>query len=1046
MKVVLREVARLRHGAAKLALLLAALVLFGQRAALAQDTGEGEDGPDASGIEEVVVTGSYIKRTAQDSPSPLTVISAQDIDQAHIGDVQELLLRLPYESGGWIRASTFDGGGGQGRIPINLRNLGECATLPLVNGRRHTTGWMTPAGCAGVDTNSMVPTMMLQRVEILKDGSSALYGSDAIAGVVNFITKDNFEGFDFDARFVTDQNTGLGDEISFGMVAGSRSDQGGFVVAADYLRRNEIPTQDPAIYEIQGGFGYSDTGQPGWYPPVGSAELRFADGTPFPAEAGRRTPRMQNPRMPGTAGWEEDWGYADLNCEDVAAWDGFGGTLGLFTSGAGPNTRCPIDYGNFFSIQEGEVLQKIYLTGDYALTDTFEVYFEGGYSEQEFFRLNSLAPQTRTPTIPVHNPALINDANLRGMMPVPLVNRSRLLGGTPETPMHIRPIRTQQDGDRDTIRMVLGARWDLTLGDREWAVNASFSASESSQYQYNVEDSRAAETVLALNGLGGPNCNSTGQTQEWIEENRGSGNLAYTGGNFEDGSCYYLNPFGSGLFDSNGNFRDPVSNPNRVTLPDGTMTSIANPPELLSWLDGTWQQNDEFELRVIDVVASGDLFELPTGVVGAAFGYQQRVDTLLRHYDINFRQFNAAFRFGGSNVSGTVTTNAFFGELNVPILKDLEAQMAVRREAFDEIDTNTTDPKVSLLWRPTDEWTVRASWGQSFRVGSILQLIGPQTIVSNTNDPFNDTSFFIPWISAGAANLSPEESEALSFGFTYAPQSGMLEGLTVTMDRWQIDFSNLITKESAPRLLFSDGCARSRARAEAGGADEHPDCLASADRNTFQVEPQVIRNADQNPVRILPDFINADQGQATGVDLELAYRFDLDNLGAFNVAMVTAWFDEYTVETSRGTFSGVGTMGILTPIARPLPEWKINFNINWTRGRHTVFWQSRLIDSVVWDGGWSGARRQRVLRATGRDIGTYSYPDNPYTMPATWWSDAYYTLELPAMFGMQGATATVGVRNIFEEEPPVANSANGYSAILHDARGRMLMFRMRASF
>ena len=1030
-----------------LALVVAGLALAGQHAALAEEASEeGEEGASEGPIEELVVTGSYIKRSAQDSPSPLTVISAVDIEQAHIADVQELLLRLPYESGGWIRASTFDGGGGQGRIPINLRNLGECSTLPLVNGRRHTTGWMTPAGCAGVDTNSMVPTMMLERVEILKDGSSALYGSDAIAGVVNFITKDNFEGFDLDARFLTDQNTGLGDEISFGMVAGSRTDAGGFVVAADYLRRNEIPTQDPAIYEIQGGFGYSDTGQPGWYPPVGSAELRFADGTPFPEEAGRRTPRMPNPRMPGTAGWEDDWGYADLNCEDVAAWDGFGGTLGLFTSGAGPNTRCPIDYGNFFSIQEGEVLQKIYLTGDYALTDEFEVYFEGGYSEQEFFRLNSLAPQTRTPTIPVHNPALINDANLRGMMPVPLVNRSRLLGGTPLTPLHIRPIRTQQDGDRDTIRMVLGANWDVVLGDRTWTINASFAASESSQYQYNVEDSRAAETVLALHGLGGPNCNSAGQSQEWMEANRGSGNLAYTGGNFEDGNCYYLNPFGSGLFDSDGNFRDPVGNPNRVTLPDGTVTSIANPPELLSWLDGTWQQNDEFELRVLDVVASGDLFELPAGMIGAAFGYQQRVDTLLRHYDINFRQFNAAFRFGGSNVSGTITTSAFFGELNVPILQDLQAQIAVRRESFDEIDTNTTDPKVSVIWQPTDEWTVRASWGQSFRIGSILQLIGPQTIVSNTNDPFNDTSFFIPWISAGAANLSPEESEALSFGFTYAPQNGALDGLTITMDRWQIDFSNLITKESAPRLLFSDGCARSRARAEAGGPAEHPDCLSRSDRDTFQVEPQVIRNSDLNPVRILPDFINADQGQATGVDIEVAYRFDMDNMGLFNVAMVAAWFDQYTVETSRGTFEGVGTMGILTPIARPLPEWKVNFNINWTKGRHTVFWQTRLIDSVVWDGGWSSARHARVLRATGRDIGSYSYPDNPYTMPATWWSDAYYTLELPAMFGMQGATATVGVRNVFEEEPPVANSANGYSAILHDARGRMMMFRLRASF
>ena len=1028
-----------------------ALMAFGMAPAFAQDAEE--DAPEE--VEELVVTGSYIKRSAQDSPSPLTVISAVDIEQSHIADVQELLLRLPYESGGWIRASTFDGGGGQGRIPINLRNLGECATLPLVNGRRHTTGWMTPAGCAAVDTNSMVPTLMLERVEILKDGSSALYGSDAIAGVVNFITRDNFEGLDFDARFLTDEATGQGDEISFGLVFGTQGDRGGFVVGADYLRRNEIPTQDPAIYEIQGGFGYSDTGQPGWYPPQSSAELTFADGTPFPDEVGRLTPRNSSPRLPGTSGWESDWGYADLDCEAVAAWDGYGGALGLFSSGAGENTRCPIDYGNFFSIQEEELLQKIYATGHYSITDSLELSFEGGYSEQEFWRFNSLAPQTRTPVIPAHNHALINDAARRGMTPVPLVNRSRLIGGTPLTPFHVRPIRTQQDGDRDTFRAAVGLTWDVDFMERPWTVNAFFTTSESSQYQYNVEDSRATETVLALHGLGGPNCNSADKDDAWKEENRGSGNRTYRGGtlnrdgtwstNFEDGACYYLNPFGSAIVDASGNFRDPVTNPNVVTLPDGTQTSISNPPDLLQWLDGTWQQNDEFEQRVVDLVAAGEIMDLPAGPVGLAVGYQQRVTSLLRHYDINFRQFNAAFRFGGSNVAGTVTTDAQFVELQVPITQDVETQIAIRRENFDEIDTSTVDPKVSVLYRPSDELTIRGSFGSSFRVGSILQLIGPQTIVSNTDDPYNDTSFFIPWISAGA-DLEPEESQAVSFGFTWVPQEGMLEGLTATMDAWQIDFEQLITKESAPGLLFSDGCARAAADPSvpvparcAERAGSYPD--------GYSVQEKVIRNTGLNPVRILPDFINADQGTASGVDIELSYRIDTDGMGMFTLGTAMAYFHDYTIETDDGrTFEGVGTMGILTPIARPLPQWKINYNINWAMGNHNVFWQTRFVDEVDWDGGWSGARASRVMRATGRDIGSYSWPENPYVVPTTWWTDAYYSYTLPTTFGLaEGATVTFGVRNLFAEEPPVANSANGYSAILHDARGRMFMLRYRVS-
>ena len=489
-----------------------------------------------------------------------------------------------------------------------------------------------------------------------------------------------------------------------------------------------------------------------------------------------------------------------------------------------------------------------------------------------------------------------------------------------------------------------------------------------------------------------------------------------------------------------------MTNPHIVTLPDGTRTSISNPPELLQWLDGTWQQNDEFEQRVIDVVVAGEFMDLPAGPAGLAVGYQQRVDSLLRHYDINFRQFNAAFRFGGSNVAGTVVTDAQFLELQLPITQTLDTQLAIRRENFDEIDTSTVDPKLSVLFRPSDEWTVRGSWGTSFRVGSILQLIGPQTIVSNTDDPYNDTSFFIPWISAGA-DLEPEESQALSFGFTYAPQGGAFQGVTLTMDAWQIAFEQLITKESAPRLLFSDGCARAAADPAvptparcAGRASAYPEGYA--------IQPQVIRNTGLNPVRILPDFINADEGTASGVDIELSYRIDTDRFGTFNLATVMAYFHEYTIETDAGqTFEGVGTMGIQTPIARPLPQWKVNYNINWSMGNHSAFWQTRFVDEVDWDGGWSGARRLRVMRATGRDIGTYSWPDNPYVVPATWWTDVYYSYTLPPMFSTaQGATVTVGLRNLFDEEPPVANSANGYSAILHDARGRMMMLRYRMSF
>ena len=149
--------------------------------------------PDDEVIEEVVVTGSYLKRTAADSPSPLSVIGAAQIEDLGAADVAEVIASLPWQSGSQTRASTFQGEGADGRNSINLRNLGHGATLPLVNGKRQVPSWYNDRGNASVNVNALVPNIAIERIEIVKDGASSLYGSDAIAGVINFITKRDFD-------------------------------------------------------------------------------------------------------------------------------------------------------------------------------------------------------------------------------------------------------------------------------------------------------------------------------------------------------------------------------------------------------------------------------------------------------------------------------------------------------------------------------------------------------------------------------------------------------------------------------------------------------------------------------------------------------------------------------------------------------------------------------------------------------------------------------------------------------------------------------------
>jgi hypothetical protein len=144
---------------------------------------------DDESMEEVVVTGTYLRRSAADSPSPLSVMTSADIEDIGAADIAEVISSMPWNSGSQTRAATFQGEGADGRNTINLRNLGNASTLPLVNGRRHVPSWYNGRGNASTNINALVPTIAVERIEVVKDGASALYGSDAVAGVVNFITK-----------------------------------------------------------------------------------------------------------------------------------------------------------------------------------------------------------------------------------------------------------------------------------------------------------------------------------------------------------------------------------------------------------------------------------------------------------------------------------------------------------------------------------------------------------------------------------------------------------------------------------------------------------------------------------------------------------------------------------------------------------------------------------------------------------------------------------------------------------------------------------------
>jgi len=245
---------------------LAAMIAFGiSGQAMAQASAD-----KATDVGEVVVTGSFIRGTPEDAALPVDVIGSEELQRRGSPNTIELIKSLPV-SGPVLGDSNQFSTAAQGQVgagTINLRGLGSLRTLVLVNGRRVTAS--AGAGSGGVDTN-LLPTSAIGRVEVLKDGAAATYGSDAIAGVVNFITRKNFNGLEVsgDYRLVDGSNG----DYKVNAVYGKTFDNASVLFSAGYEHRSELKTTDrdwSYLPYLENPSGWSVLGQPPAFLPLGA--------------------------------------------------------------------------------------------------------------------------------------------------------------------------------------------------------------------------------------------------------------------------------------------------------------------------------------------------------------------------------------------------------------------------------------------------------------------------------------------------------------------------------------------------------------------------------------------------------------------------------------------------------------------------------------------------------------------------------------------------------------------------------------------------------
>jgi len=790
------------------------------------------------GVEEIVVTGSFIRGTPEDAPSPVTVIDRDSIQEQGASQIWDLIRNLEVNQGSDTSvAGSNDASQLQGTASVNLRNLGGNSTLTLINGKRFTpAAVVTSSGQEFVDLNT-IPLVMTDRVEVLTDGGSALYGSDAVAGVVNVIMRTDFEGLELFADTQGVQESGGTYEQTFSGIWGTSFNDGDtrLVISAEQFERDPVPLADAQYYDPTRIINNGAVGAFRVNSPLGAG---FNPAYINPALSQQQTIERLGlgESIAGTRGLV----FGDPLCETLSGDLGPFYTDNRFTGVGRRNANCYEDNTANQFIAIGQERTSAAMSFEHTFSESAEFYSFFTYSDLETVREWDGIAFSRTNHL-VFNPYVLGAlSTLIGnpYVAAPAANNPNLAsnGGFGEGyyggGVQVGWPRSTEDilTTNTTSGAQMGLRGELEgmgFNDTALSYDVSLAWSDSSIEQ-NYATMIRDRTENALNGLGGPNCTPNGTPNfpvdftpfgalaglwatvfpGYVLNTRESASLALTSTNHGQDGCMFFNPFLTAL-----------------TNPD-----LANPKELTDWMTGRINRADKRnQLLVFDAVVSGEMFEMTGGTAQFAAGVQRRERdasgiapeinlpglTVIKGYDAfgvpnqfeseitnNLECAQCIFNFDDSR-----SINAAFVELSLPFAENVETQVAFRWEDYGGNIGGDISPKVALSWRPTEDILLRGSYSQSFRapnIGVVNQAF--EAFGTNLQDPLRNQAVragLLPATDANALqnfsytsgspnpNLGNETADTYNVGFQWTP-SGSLEGVSLGADVWRFEVSDRV--------------------------------------------------------------------------------------------------------------------------------------------------------------------------------------------------------------------------------------------------------------
>ena len=918
-------------------------------------------------LQRVEITGSSIKRIASEGALPVQVISTEDLKAQGITTAEQVISMLNVNGNGIDNlASNSDVAAGSGRgsnglSAANLRGQGASNTLVLLNGRRIAAHGLN----GGVVDLGSIPMAAVDRIEVLKDGASAIYGTDAIGGVINFILKKNYQGLEAEA--FTDVTQAGGGRIDRVKVVGGfgNLDQDGFNMLVSFGRSQNqmlLGDQRSFVNTFQPNRGLSvDTRGTPFATTFAINSIYNALSRDNLSNAGRST----GPTAPG-GGTQT---FNGINALDVPggigcnAIDGMGAYDEVLWASPAAKYGCAWDTGRAAVLQQPVTNTNLVAKGAIKIGQ-----------HQIFAELVSAKAESAKSFSPNQTSSSTNTASPFFNMAYPSTGTSykyvmdKLVGAFPTLAAN------------QAAGAPIAFRWRcMPCGNREIETT-----------------SNSARTLIGAEGpLGGGWDYRAGLSVATSDSASVLGNGYFFGREFaETIKSGLLNPF---------------------LLPGETQTPQALAALAAASAKGVTLYGGKSTLQQADATASGPVFKLPAGDVMAAVGIDMRTERFAFNGNATdlttqARVFNAPFDSVNNLDTVQRDVKAVFAEVLIPVAKNLETTLALRRDEYSGFGTST-NPKVSFRFTPVESFLARGAYSTGFRVPTFAQQLFGITISPYSGKDLVDPakcaglkvdatkpgceSITPDTVFGGKPDLGPEKSKQWTLGFVWEPAKSFSAGV----DFWSINKTDSIQSVSLTTLLA----------------------------NASLFPANFVRDGAGNLVAIDQRWVNAGESLTSGVDINLRAKGMLAD-GKWTAVLDGSYLLEKKSrllsnspwgDSEIGVFSRTGDLGL---------RWK-----------HTL-------TGAYQSGNWTTTLTQ-IYRAGYKDAvlpGVANGSVKPVDLQTD--VDSYSTFNASVTYsGIKNVGLTVGIKNLFDKDPPFTavydsdtGAGSSWEPRVTDPRGRSI--------